>query len=166
MIYAGHKTRLGLIWLATVWAAFAAENNKRELPVKSGSSHTLKEFLSVHESPIDWLSVGNKKYNYVMGSEPYYVRLPDRDWILFITSNELQDRFLYHFVSLRDGSEISIPVKSTEMFQGIGNVTLRNCHLSFESISETQIIVLYQLPDRWYRYHFDLKQKLVTRTAG
>ena len=110
------KTTLLIIWiLLSSGAAFGSSL----LKVKTGETHQWREFLNVHESPISWLSVGGKKYMYAMGMDPCYLNIPGRDQILFITSNERQTEYIYHFVSLKDGRNIAMTVRDTGRPKGV-----------------------------------------------
>ena len=85
------KNRKLPVFLASlVTLLFVPGCYSKPLRVKYGESHSISELIHVHDSPVTWLSVGAKKYKYVMGDEPYYINVPGRADIFFITSNQRQ----------------------------------------------------------------------------
>lgn len=138
----------------------------KPLRVKYGESHSISELLHVHDSPVTWLSVGAKKYEYIMGNEPYYVKVPGRTDIFFITSNQRQSEFVYHFVSLEDGNEVSIPTDYTTLWIAIGSTAPTSGHISFEIVDGPKIVILRKREGYWRRYSFDLEKKMVAETEG
>lgn len=133
------------------------------LRVKTGESHQLSELMHVHSSPISWLSVGGKKYMYAKGDG--YLNIPGRDQVLFITSNDRETEYTYHFVSLKDGSDISITVHDTGLFLSFGCTDPKQ-QASFELVEGPKIVIVMRYPDFARRYRFDLRAKTATEERG
>ena len=166
MIYSLNKLTL---WLARAVVLLVMANACSAAPVKVsfGYSHPLREWFNVHESPVPWVSVAGKKYPYVMGDEPFYVKLPDRESILFITTNQTETTVVYHFVSLKNGEDIAIKAHDTYLYSGIGSSDSTRGHLiSFEAIDGPKIVIVNRWRDRWWRYSFDLEKLTVVDTSG
>ena len=135
------------------------ESEAANLRVKTGESHRFRELLNVHESPISWISVGGKKYNYVKGDDPCYLEIPGRDMILFITSNESDNVFFYHFVSLKTGKEITMPAHWAALYLDLGSQRAKEEQPTFELIDGPKIVILVRGKNHWTRYRFDLDAK-------
>ena len=144
------------------------------LEVKSGYSYPPRVWLTLfHESPIPWLSVGGKKYLYAMGSVPYSLKVPvtGRNMIFFITSDQSQGEFVYHFVSLDDGKDIAIKVRNTYLDIGLSASSSRGV-VSFELVDWPKIVILAKREPgpgweaAWWRYSFDLEKLTVVDTRG
>ena len=103
---------------------------------------------------------------YVKGDDPRYLAIPGRDDILFITSNEPETEFIYHFVSLKDGKEIAITVHYTSLWLGFGSPAETKGQISFEAVDGRRIVILWKLTDGWYRYSFDLDKKTAVVDHG
>lgn len=156
------KNRKPPVFLALLVALlFVPGCYSKPLRVKYGESHSISELLHVHDSPITWLSIGAKKYEYVMGDEPYYINVPSRSDIFFITSNKLQTEFVYHFVSLDDGREIAITVHHTILWFGLEAQSPTRGQISFEKVDGPKVVIVRKLDDHWWRYSFDLGKKTV-----
>ena len=155
------KNRKLPVFLASlVTLLFVPGCYSKPLRVKYGESHSISELIHVHDSPVTWLSVGAKKYKYVMGDEPYYINVPGRADIFFITSNQRQTEFVYHFVSLDDGKEVSISTDYTTLWMALGSDPTSG-KISFEVVDGPRITIVDRDKDRWWRYRFDLEKKTV-----
>lgn len=125
----------------------------------------MRELTHVHDSPVMWISIGAKKYDYVMGGEPYYVQIPGRSEILFITSNQLQSEFVYHFVSLEDGKEVAITTHYTTLWMDLSPASGKG-KITFETIDGSHITIVSHWEKQSSRYQFDLDRKIVTESKG
>ena len=157
------KFMLALTTVATLLCSTSCQS--KPLRVKYGESHSLRELTHVHESPVTWISVGPKKYDNVMGGEPYYVQIPGRSEILFITSNPLQSEFVYHFVSLETGKEVAIATQYTSLWMHLSPASGKG-KVTFESMDGPHIAIVSHWEKQWSRYQFDLDRKTVTESKG
>ena len=133
------------------------------LEVNFGESHTLFEFLNVHASPVRWISIGGKRYKYVMGRKEPYLKIPGSNRVLFITSNSGQTSYGYHFVSVDDGQDVSIPAQQDSL-----HLFINRAEIKIEAVEKDRIVVyctkLFDSETSWRRYTFDLGGKTATET--
>lgn len=135
------------------------------LRVKTGESHRLSELWHIHDSPTYWISVGGQKYMNVKGMDPCYLKIPGREQILFITSNERETEFTYHFVSLEDGKDITMTVHDTGLYDCFGYDDPKH-QPSFELIDGSKIVIVVRRPDFSRRYRFDLQARTAVEETG
>ena len=74
--------------------------------------------------------------------------------------NQRQTEFVYHFVSLDDGKEVSISTDYTTLWMALGSDPTSG-KISFEVVDGPRITIVDRDKDRWWRYRFDLEKKTV-----
>ena len=97
----------------------------------------------------------------VKGSEPYYLSIPHRDFIFFVTSDERQIQYIYHFVSVKSGQEIRIQVPHTDLGAGIGNEKDAHHYDWIEKTEWPKVVIASRLLSDVKIYEFDLDHQTV-----
>src|SRR3989442_1751252 len=101
-----HKHLLGM---AAFVVCLGSSLRGADLRVTTGTHYGLRYLLNVHESPVNWLRVGGKKYDSVKGDSPFHLKIPEWNAIFFVATVEYYHDFA-HFVFLKDGKDLSTPV--------------------------------------------------------
>ncbi len=133
--------------------------------VQWGSSPRLVQLINVHESSTTWLSINGKKYDNVIGSSPYHIEIPQIGAVFFVTSNQGQTQYVYHFVTLKDGREIAITTKHTYIGLGIGTRNTSPIHTSLVSAKWPKIELAHHVESAVTKFEFDLDKQTVISTG-
>jgi len=114
-------------------------------------------FLNVHASHDEmWLVAFGKTYKEVRGQAPFYLNIPGKDSILFVTGRTYDNgQATVHVLNYKTGKLISFPAFDSRIGQNISSGGIEK----IESVTGEKVIISAKFLDRQYRYYLDLKKR-------
>ena len=130
-----------------------------DLRVSYGTHYGLRWLLNVHESPVNWISVGGKKYDAAKGDAPFHLKIPEWNTIFFVITVNNYDEFA-HFVSLKDGKDISMPVDYRFDSYRLGAQKKEGRYVSIDGVNGRKVLVsCHNYDGRISHFTFDLEAR-------
>jgi hypothetical protein len=130
--------------------------------VRAGNVRYFFNAFSVHSGMSHYLEVNHKIYRWVRGVEPFYLEIPQRHSILFLTRKG-QDLGVIHILDLRTFQEIRI--NGVEWFSGghIGSKRAPGSDLSdyVERVEDNKIVLATRSGNRIIRGVLNLTDQKV-----
>jgi len=121
-------------------------------------------FLNVHASHDEmWLVAFGKTYKEVRGQAPFYLEIPGKDSIVFVTGRSYDNgQATVHVLNYKTGKAISFPAYDSN----IGNCISSSGAERIESVSGDKVIISARFLDRHYRYYIDLTKPEFEKEEG
>ena len=133
-----------------------------EVAIRVQKKHSLRSLLSPHVEPSITLIVGTNKVHDVVGNPPYYLRIPNRDWI-FVSSETKDHHFFYYVINMQSGQKIDIDGRASDFGYWIGTTNGSSQeYIDIEAVSEKQLILTRKHGHRRLAYTIDLATKRAT----
>jgi hypothetical protein len=119
-------------------------------------------FTNVHASHDEvWLEAFGQTYKGVRGAAPYYLEIPGKDSILFVTSRGNDGReATVHILNLKTGNEIHFSALTSGIGKGIGLADGLGVLEKVESVDGDRVVVNSRWHNREALYYLDLQQRL------
>ena len=129
------------------------------VPIRVEKEHSIRDLLSPHTNPSITLIVGTNRIHNVLGSPPYYLKIPE--WEAIFVATETKDHhFYYHVVSLKDQSDSVIDGGSLGFGYGIGNPNSYYKE-SISKVQDHQLTLTAKNAKRRINYVLDLDRRTV-----
>ncbi len=125
-------------------------------------------FLNVHASHDEmWLEAFGKTYKDVRGLDPYYLEIPGKDSILFVTGRTYDDgQATVHILNLKTQKEIHLPAFDSSIGRNIGGTQSSGGWEKIESVKGDKIVISAQFMNRHYLYYLDLAKPEFEKEEG
>jgi len=125
-------------------------------------------YLSVHSSHDEmWLVAFGKTYKKVRGQAPFYLEIPGKDSILFVTGREFNDgQATVHFLNYKTGKEIHFPAYDSHIGSNISAKKTPNQSEKIQSVKGGKVVIGATFLDRQYRYYLDLEKPEFEKEEG
>jgi len=113
-------------------------------------------FLNVHASHDEmWLVAFGKTYKEVRGQAPFYLTIPGKDSILFVTGRTYDNgQATVHVLSYKTGKALRFPAFDSRIGENISSGGSEK----IESVAGDKVIISAKFLERQYRYYLDLKK--------
>ena len=112
--------------------------------------------VNVHASHDEmWLVAFGKTYKEVRGQAPFYLEIPGKNSILFVTGRTHDDgQATVHVLNYRTGKEINFPAYDSSIGSNISSGGTEKV----VSVNGQKVIISAEFLDRRYRYYLDLEK--------
>jgi hypothetical protein len=127
--------------------------------VKASEKNTAN-FANVHASHDEmWLEAFGKTYKGVRGIAPFYLEIPGKDSILFVTGRTYDDRQATVYVlNHKTKKEIHFPAFDSRIGEEIGQAEGSGCSEKITSVNGEKVVIGAQLLNQRYSYYSDLQK--------
>jgi hypothetical protein len=144
---------LAVLCLALCSCAHSTKTVYQDDKVKVVNRDTIN-FLNVHASHDEmWLEAFGKTYKELRGQAPFYLEIPGKDSILFVTGKTYDDgQAIVHVLNVKSGREFNFPAHDSR----IGSYISSDDTERIESVNGEKVIITAKVLDRRYRYFLDL----------
>ncbi len=114
--------------------------------------------LAVHASHDEmWLVAFGKTYKDVRGLSPFYLEIPSKDSILFVTGRTFDDgQATVHVLNYKTKREIHFPAFDSSIGREIGGTTNSGGSENIESVEGDKMVISARFMELQYRYYLDL----------
>ena len=121
-------------------------------------------FVNVHASHDEmWLVALGKTYKEVRGQVPFYLEIPGKDSILFVTGRTYDNgQATVHVLNCKTGKEINFPAYDSNIGANISSGGAEK----IEAVNGEKIIISAKVLDRRYRYYLDLEKPEFEKEEG
>ena len=121
--------------------------------------HEPPSALNIHGYGDTIIEINGSKYHHVWTGNAYYVRLPERNLILFVTSmgGAGTGTTQIHVVDLDSGQHVESKPSDIWFGIGLGNSKESKVTDYVESVQANTLILVSRAPQGFYRYKMDLK---------
>ena len=111
-------------------------------------------YLNVHASHDEmWLVAFGNTYKDVRGVAPFYLEIPGKDLILFVTGRSYDNgQAIVHLINSKSKTEVHFPAYDSNVGKNIGRGE------KIISMEGDKIITGYRETDRDFRFFLDLKE--------
>ena len=116
-------------------------------------------FVNVHASHgLFEMTVCGVKYREVRGWIPFYISIPEKDSILFVTGRSYDNgQATVHVVNLKTKSETHFPAYDSHIGSNIRNTNNADMFENVEKIDGDKIVISAGSSNTQYRYYLNLK---------
>lgn len=156
-----NKRALSAILIVLMSCVFCVSILQKKVGVQYGSSRTVRSLLNIHESDEYWICVNGEKYDGVIGYEPYYLKIPYKDYIFFVTRGNFRGPNSCHFVSISGNGE-NYEIKSDDDFVGSDINSKSTWSDKIESVNWPQVVIIKHFENKKFIYTFDLSKNIIT----
>ena len=121
-------------------------------------------YANVHASHDEmWLVTFGKTYKEVRGQAPFYLEIPGKDSILFVTGRTYDNgQATVHVLNYKTGKEINFPANDSSIGQNISTGGAEK----IESVDGDKVVISAKFLDRRYLYHLDLQKSEFVKEEG
>lgn len=126
-------------------------------------------YLNVHASSEEmWLVAFGKTYKDVRGQAPFYLEIPSKGLILFVTGGYENGRAVVHVLNYRTGKEVHFPAHDAGIGKNIISEAKANEQRfeNVESVEGEKVVISAGFGDRRYRYYLDLQKPEFEKVEG
>ncbi len=111
------------------------------------------------------MKVFGRTYKNVRGTNPFYLEIPDRDSILFVTGRSYDDgQATVHVLNLTTQNVVSFPAHDSHIGMNIGQK--ERAFEKIESVKGDKLVIRANYVDRKYTYYLDIKAGKFEREEG
>jgi len=144
----------GLIWsgcLKTTETVYSDEN----VIVKFKDT---VNFVNIHASHgYNEMTVCGEKYQEVRGWIPFYLTIPGKDSIFFVTGRDYDNgQAMVHVVNLKTKTEIHFPAFDSHIGSNIRNTNNTDIYENIEKVDGDEIVINAGQSNARYRYYLNL----------
>jgi hypothetical protein len=124
--------------------------------------------LNVHASHDEmWLEAFGKTYKDVRGLPPFYLEIPSKDSILFVTGRTYDDgQATVHILNYKTRKEIHFPAYDSDIGKNIGGTPSSGGSEKIASVDGDKIEISAQFMSSHMRYYLDLAKPEFEREEG
>ncbi len=125
-------------------------------------------FVNVHASHGYFeMTVFGVKYPEVRGWIPFYITIPEKNSILFVTGRDYDNgQATVHVVNLKTKSEIHFPAYDSRIGSNIRNTNNADMFENVEKVNGNEIVVVAGASKARYRYYLDLQKPEFEKEEG
>jgi hypothetical protein len=125
-------------------------------------------YLNVHASHDEmWLVAFGITYKDVRGLAPFYLEIPDKDSILFVTGRTYDDgQATVHVLNYKTKKEINFPAFDSHIGREIGGTPNSGGSEKIETVKGNKVVISANFLNRQYRYYLDLQKPEFEKEEG
>lgn len=159
------KTSKNVVILLIIFFALIASfpvdhNDGRKGAVSYGSTVSLLGMISVHSASRHYIEVGGRKHRNVKGNPPYFIDIPTKNSILFVTGSGNSSEVELNFLNI--GTKKLTKVSSWETFGSeIGSSRTNGAPFTayVKEISDSEAVLVTAYSDAKKYFYVDLTGK-------
>jgi hypothetical protein len=148
-----------LLWSCSHSTTVAYQDDKVTVLFKDTTNH-----LNVHAGHGEmWLVAFGQTYKEVRGQAPFYLEIPGKDSILFVTGRTFDNgQATVHVLNYKTGKEIHFPAYDSRIG---GNISTGGAE-KIESVNGRKVVISATELDRQFRYYLDLEKPEFEKEEG